>query len=211
MHDNEPSRRAEGFTPPRHRSDVATLTDPELVAQIMHGSHDAFAEVYNRHGRPAHSLATLLGGDDAEDIVQDIFLRLWHQPGHFDASRGPLRSFLMMQIRSRKIDLLRSGGSRRARETTTSVEQTCRSAEDGALARLANEQSWSLLLRLGERQRSAIGLAYLDSHTYREVAVLLALPEGTVKSRIRQGLTQMRQSIERDDADRIGPNGGGEP
>lgn len=182
-----------------------------MVTQIGRRSHAALAEVYNRHGGPTHSLAARLCRTDANDIVQDIFLRLWHQPGRFDANRGSLRSFLMMQIRSRSIDLLRSSGSRRARKTAAWVEHTGPSAEEGALARLAGERSWSLLSRLNGGQRSAIALAYFGGHTYREVAVLLAVPEGTVKSRIRQGLTQLRRSIELDNIDRITLDRRGEP
>lgn len=202
MDDGDPSLRAETTAPARHRGDVANLTDAELVEQIGRRSHAALAEVYNRHGGPTYSLAARLAAADADDIVQDIFLRLWHQPGHFDANRGSLRSFLTMQIRSRAIDLLCSSGSRRARETATWAEHACPSAEHEALDRLHDERSWSLLLRLNEGQRSAIALAYFGGHTYREVAALLALPEGTVKGRIRQGLTQLRQSIELDNVDR---------
>lgn len=195
----------ERLTPTRDRADVALLNDSDLVAQIGRGSHVAFAEVYKRYGQPAHRLAALVGGDDADDIVQDVFLRLWDRSGRFDASRGSLRTFLMMQVRSRRIDLLRSGGSRRARETTNSADYTSRSAEDGALARIDGDESWSLLFRLDHHQRNAIGLAYFGDHSYREVAALLDVPEGTVKSRIRQGLTTLRKSTELADVDQIDP------
>lgn len=158
MDDDEQSPRPVTTAPSRYRSDVADLSDPELVSRIGQGSYAALAEVYGRHGGPAHSLAARLHGTCADDIVQDIFLRLWQHPDLFDAERGSVRSFLMMQVRSRSVDLLRSSGSRRARETATWVEHTGPAAEDGALARLAGERSWSLLSRLDEGQRNAIAL-----------------------------------------------------
>ncbi len=210
MNDDDLSLRTETTAPAPHQGDVANLTDPELVTHISRQSHAALAEVYNRYGGPTHGLAAQLCGTDADDIVQDTFLLLWHRPDRFDASRGSLRSFLMKQIRCRAFDPLHGSGSRRASKTAIRAEHSGLGAEDGALARLAGERSWSLLSRLNKGQRSAIALAYFGGHTYQEVAILLAVPEDTVKSRIRQGLTQLRQHIEFDNVDRVGPGGRGQ-
>ncbi|MEO6628727.1 MAG: sigma-70 family RNA polymerase sigma factor [Aquihabitans sp.] len=196
MSDDELHLRVEMTTTARDRADAVVLADPELVEALSRGSHVALAELYSRHGGSTHRLAARLCGTEADDVVQDVFLGLWRHPDRFDATRGSFRSFLLMQIRSRAVDGLRSSGSRRTRETAIWAEQTGPAAEDGALARLAGERCWSLLTPLNEGQRSAIALAYFDGRTYREVAVLLGLPEGTVKSRIRHGLTQLRLSIE---------------
>lgn len=198
MNDGKPSLRTETTAIARHRADVADLTDQELVTRIRRRSHAAFAEVYSRHGGPTHSLAARLCETDADDIVQHVFLWLWRHPERFDPSRGSLRSFLMMQVRSRAIDELRANGSRRAREAACQAERASPTAEDTALAHLTGEQAWSRLSRLNRGQRNAIALAFFGGHTYREVAVLLAVPEGTVKGRIRQGLTQLRQAITAD-------------
>jgi RNA polymerase sigma-70 factor (ECF subfamily) len=195
MDDDKPSLRAETTAPGGDRGDVARLTDPELVELIARQSHAALAEVYNRHGGTSHSLAARLCEPHADDMVQHVFLRLWHQPHHFDVHRGSLRSFLMMQIRRRSTDLRCTSGSHQEGETGTGVERLA-PADDVALAHLVGERCWLLLSRLDEGQRSAIALAYFGGHTYREVAVLLAVTEGTVRSRIRHGLTQLRVFIE---------------
>ncbi len=179
--------------------DVAQLSDARLVERIALGSHDALAEAYSRHGANMHKQArSLRGAGDAGDVVQDVFLRLWNQPEHFDPARGSLRSFLTMQTHGRAIDLLRSDNSRRARETTTvdAPSPADPTTEDHALARLAGERTWRYLEQLSHGERHAIALAYFGGHTYREVAVLLEQPEGTVKGRIRNGLRRLRHELD---------------
>jgi len=178
---------------------VAQLSDARLVECIARGSHDALAEAYSRHGGTVHTQARRLRGDgEADDVVQDVFLRLWDQPGRFDPTRGSLRSFLTMQTHGRSIDLLRSDNARRARETTALVAPSPAdpNTDDRALARLAGDRALQLLARLSDDERHAIALAYFGGHTYREVAVLLEQPEGTVKGRIRNGLRRLRNELD---------------
>ncbi len=179
--------------------DVAQLSDARLVESIAQGSHDALAEAYSRHGANMHKQARRLRGDGgADDVVQDVFLRLWNQPERFDPNRGSLRSFLTMQTHGRAIDALRSDNARRARETTThsSPRPTTPTTDDRAIARLAGDRAWRHLARLNHGERHAIALAYFGDLTYREVAVLLEQPEGTVKGRIRSGLRRLRNELD---------------
>lgn len=183
----------------RPDEDVAQLSDTRLVESIAGGSHDALAEAYGRHGGNMHRLARRLRGEGgADDVVQDVFLRLWDQPGRFDPARGSLRSFLTMQTRGRAIDFLRSDHARRARETVThsAPSSAIPTTEDRALARIAGDRAWRLLERLNHAQRRAISLAYFGGHTYREVAILLEQPEGTVKGHIRDGLRRLRNDLD---------------
>ncbi len=178
--------------------DVAQLSDARLVGCIARGSHDALAEAYSRHGGNVHKQARRLRGEgDADDVVQDVFLRLWDQPERFDPTRGSLRSFLTMQTHGRAIDALRSDNARRARETTTlrAPRPTTPTTDDRALARLAGDRAWRHLSQLNRGERHAIVLAYFGGHTYREVAVLLEQPEGTIKGRIRTGLRRLRNEL----------------
>lgn len=177
---------------------VAPLSDAQLADGVARHSHAALAEIYGRHGDEMHKLAQRLRGPtSADDVVQDVFLRLWDQPGRFDAARGSLRRFLMMQTRAHAIDLLRSDNARRARETVGIAGRSPISpaVDDGALARLTGDHAWRLLSLLSDGERSAIVLAYFGDHTYREVANLLGQPEGTIKTRIRSGLGRLRHLL----------------
>ena len=172
--------------------DVGTAGDLQLVVAIARYDQDALAEVYRRHGGVALGLAKRLAGDRslAEEIVQEVFLRIWNEPAKFDAARGSLRAYLLAQIHGRSVDLIRSESSRRNRE-----EREARLAAENSYD--LEREVWDLtlaenvreaLVELPSDERSAIELAYFGGHTYREVAVLLDAPEGTVKSRIRSGL-----------------------
>ena len=133
----------------------------------------------------------------AEEIVQEVFVRLWNQPERFDPERGSLRSFLLAQTHGRSVDVLRSDGARKEREA-----RDARSAAEAGYD--LEHEVWDLavadrvreaVLTLPEDERRAIELAYFGGRTYREVAALLGAPEGTVKSRIRSGLKRLRASL----------------
>ncbi len=178
-------------------TEIGSASDAQLVGRIGRGSHEALAEVYSRHGIDVHNLARQRHWGNAEDVVQDVFLQLWAYPERFDPERGSLGSFLIMQAHGRSIDVLRSESSRRNRETAKVAEPApaAPAVDDRALARLAGEHARQLLARLPDAERQAITLAYFGGRSYREVATLLAQPEGTIKSRIRSGLRQLRTDL----------------
>ena len=181
-------------------NDVRDQSDAALVVGIARYRQDALAEVYRRHGGAVYALAMRVVGDggNAEEIVQEVLLKLWSQPDRYDPDRGTLRSFLLTQTHSRAVDLLRRDGSRRRREQTDSQ----RTAEAGydlehevwdlAVA----EQVRGAMHALPINERKPIELAYFGGHSYREVALMLDEPEGTVKSRIRSGLRRLRSELQ---------------
>lgn len=179
--------------------DLTECSDAVLVVAISRYRQDALAEAYRRHAGAVFALAKRLLVDVgmAEEIVQEVFLRIWNQPEKFDAERGSLRSFLLAQCHGRSVDLLRSETSRRAREE----RDARRTAEKGydleheVLDLSMAEKIKDALGTLPDIERDAIALAYFDGHTYREVADLLDQPEGTVKSRIRSGLKRLRTEL----------------
>ncbi len=178
---------------------LADASDAALVVAIGRWREDALAEVYRRHAGVAFALARRLLGDKerAEEVLQEVFLRLWHQPDRFDPERGSLRSFLLAQTHGRAVDMLRSETSRRRREeqdarrTAESPPDIEREVVDLTVA----ERVKDIVAGLPPDERRAIELAYFGGHTYREVAVLLDQPEGTVKSRIRSGLRRLRGAL----------------
>lgn len=173
------------------------LSDLDLVAGTAARQQAALAELYRRHHDKVHRMASIMGGSTyADDVSQDVFLRLWHQPDRFDPARGSLTSFLLLQARSRCIDLLRSGRARHARETNDQQWGGHRaSAETEALIQHAGDAVRHALGRLPTAELDAIALAYFGGHTYREVAGLLGQPEGTTKSRIASGMRRLRAAL----------------
>jgi RNA polymerase sigma-70 factor (ECF subfamily) len=175
---------------------IDQVSDAQLVTSIARYSEVALAEVYRRHGGAVFGLArrTLNNAAEAEDVTQEVFLRLWNQPDRFDPTRGSLRSFLLAQSHARAVDAIRSLSSRRLREArdarrTASAEYDMQhEVWDLALA----DQVARALGELPDEERQVIELAYFEGHTYVEVAHLLDQPEGTVKSRIRNGMRRMR-------------------
>lgn len=179
--------------------DIEEFSDAQLVTAIGRYSEVALAEAYRRHGGAVFGLAkrVLHSAPEAEDVTQEVFLRLWNQPDRFDPARGSLRSYLLAQTHGRAVDAVRSSASRRLREAKDAMRRA-RSAYD------MQHEAWDLALadqvtvamgELPDEERRAIELAYFDGRTYREVARLLDQPEGTIKSRIRNGMRRMRAAL----------------
>lgn len=183
----------------RDHDDLREMSDGALVVAIGRWRQEALAEAYRRHGGAVFALARRVLNDAtaAEEVVQEVFLRLWNQPDKFDPGRGSLRSYLLAQTHGRSVDQLRSETSRRKRE-----EREARSTAEAGYD--IEHEVWDLAVadrvrealgELPDDERRAIELAYFAGHTYREVAVLLDAPEGTVKSRIRTGLKRLRGGL----------------
>lgn len=174
-------------------------SDTALVVGIGRYQQESLAEVYRRHAGAVFGLARRLLVDTAlaEEVVQEVFLRLWNNPDRFDPERGALRSYLLAQCHGRSVDLLRAETSRRGREERDAM----RTAEAGydleheVLDLAVADRVKRAMAQLGEGEKRAIELAYLGGYSYREVAVMLGEPEGTVKSRIRAGLKKMRRDL----------------
>jgi RNA polymerase sigma-70 factor, ECF subfamily len=181
------------------RIDLAAASDAALVVAIGRYHEPALAETYRRHGGAVRALAQRVVGSDflADEVTQDVFLRLWREPQQFDATRSGLRTYLVAIAHHRAVDLVRSESARTAREQRGAEPPDASSydvehlAWDLAMA----EQVRVALDGLPDTERDAIQLAYFEGRTYREVASLLGEPEGTVKSRIRAGLQRMRRTL----------------
>jgi RNA polymerase sigma-70 factor (ECF subfamily) len=162
---------------------------------MVSGSEDAFAEIYRRHAATVRSVARMILGAVAtcDDVVAEVFVGLWVSPVSFDPARGTLRSFLRLQARSRSLDVWRSETARRRREETQ--ERYAGQIPRGIDAEfLAAEQATSVrraVELLPPTERDAVRLAFFGGMSYRGVAALLGLPEGTTKSRIRSGLRRL--------------------
>ncbi len=184
---------------PLRRVRVQRADDAALAVAVRDGDDAALAELYSRHGGTCLALARRVLGDRvlAEEVVQEVFVRLWRDPARFDPVRGSMRSWLCAQVHGRAVDLLRAESARRAREQRDAFRSaTIDDDLERAVADLTEgEAVRRALASLSDGERQAIELAYFGGHTYREVAVLLEQPEGTVKSRIRSGLLRLKAAL----------------
>ncbi len=190
---------------PRER--LEDVDDSELVFAVGRGDDVAMAEVVRRHREPVVAFARRVVGDHAraEEIAQEVFVRLWERADRFDPQRGVLRAFLLAIAHGRALDVVRSDVARQRREErdVVAVRGSGRGADDHVAAWTVAEAVRNALSLIPESERRAIELAYFGGHSYRAVASMLGEPEGTVKSRIRSGLARLRTILANQDL--LGP------
>jgi RNA polymerase sigma-70 factor (ECF subfamily) len=175
-------------------------SDSALVVAVARRNETALSELHRRHAGAVNGLALKITRDAtfAEEITQEVFVRLWQQPERFDAERGSLRAFLLTTAHGRSVDVVRSESSRRKREERdfVSTPETFDASPEGEImAKALGDDVKAALRELSEGERKAVELAYFGGYSYREVAELLDEPEGTVKSRIRSGLRQLKKEL----------------
>lgn len=179
---------------------LSNASDTDLIAGIGDRDADALAEVYRRHGAAVFGLSKRVLGDEslAEDVTQELFVRLWNEPRRFDPQRGALRSFLQRQAHSRSVERVRSEEARRRREDRSIAldVEPLEDLESRVVESIDSERVRRALDSIDVDDRRAIVLAYYGGISYREVAIRLGLPEGTVKSRIRAGLRRLSSMLD---------------
>lgn len=173
------------------------LADEDLISLVENDDSAAFAVLYDRHSRPAFSLAYRMMGQRqaAEDLIQEVFLRVWRSTGSYRAERGSVRTWILSIVHHRGVDLLRSTASRR--RTQDRVEASAEKAQPSE----AFSEAWrnsqrnevrQALETLPSEQLKVLELAYFSGYTHVEIAELLDLPLGTVKGRMRLGLKKIK-------------------
>ncbi len=153
------------------------------------------AELYDRYSRVVYAVALRVLGDTgaAEDVLQDVFLQLWRNPGMFDASRGTMTAWLAVIARHKAIDQQRK---RRPEDDVTEVMLAVEPDLDDAAERSrAMEKVRGVLGGLPAEQRKALEMAFFDGLTHTEIAAKLGEPLGTVKTRIRAALMALRKAF----------------
>jgi RNA polymerase sigma-70 factor (ECF subfamily) len=167
--------------------------------RMASGDESALTEVYDQYASFVYGLALRVIGDPraAEDVSQDVFVSVWERPEAFDPERGSLRTWLGTLAHRRAVDYVRREEARRRRtERDASRRTTVPDVEEIAVALVTAERVRDALDLLPDDQRRAIQLAYFGGKTYRQVAEVLGIPEGTAKSRLRLGLRRIAAALE---------------
>jgi RNA polymerase sigma-70 factor, ECF subfamily len=190
------------MTEPSPPENVAGIdpSDAELASRVTSRDEAAMATIYARYGSAVFALANRILGDRglAEDISQEVFLQLWNNSEQFDAGRGKLRTFLLTRTHGRCVDVIRSRNARTAREDRVADDRSAPTPDplDAELTALTEaEMVRTAIDNLSVEERTVLHLAYFGANTYREVARILDLPEGTVKTRMRSALKRLRVDL----------------
>ena len=169
--------------------------DAELIAGLRARDEAAMNALYERYSGIVYAVALRVLSETslAEDVLQDVFLQLWRNPGAFDANRGSLGAWLAVISRHRAIDVLRK------RRPQTDLEEIVISfnaplAEDASRKQIV-ERAREAMQQMSPEQRSALEMAFFQGLTHTEIAAKTGEPLGTIKTRIRSGLMALRKCV----------------
>ena len=178
------------------------LRDGQLVELVAQKDAGALEALYERYGRPAYSLARRILTDEtlAQDVVQEVFLSLWRDARRFDAGRGTVATYLLSMTHHRAVDVVRREENLRRWRTSDEgleLEPDPRArVEDEVEASERRTEVRAALAELPDAQREALLLAYFGGYTQREVAALVGVPLGTVKTRMAAGMRKMKEALQ---------------
>jgi RNA polymerase sigma-70 factor (ECF subfamily) len=179
-------------------SDADVDIDAALARRIVEDrDREAFDALYSRHAAAAYGIArrVLCDAALAEDVVQEVFLGFWTSPERFDPSRGALKTWLLMIVHRRAVDAVRRAVVRRKVDLIDDLGPPAEDVQDTALRHADADRVRHALSALPESQRQALLLAYWGGHTQAEIADLIGVPIGTVKSRVYTGFQRLRAQL----------------
>jgi RNA polymerase sigma-70 factor, ECF subfamily len=183
------------------RIPYATMTSEDLLTTAATGDRDAFAVLYDRVAHQVIGIATRVLRDRtlAEEVSQEVLVEVWRKAARFDPERGSAAAWINTLAHRRAVDRVRSEQAARDRDDRVARRDRQDGFDEVAEQVEANLEHWQVrqaLSALTERQREAIELAYFAGHTYRDVARVLGIPEGTAKSRLRDGLARLQTLLD---------------
>lgn len=188
---------------PEHPLQPPELSDETLIDRVKRGDVLAFTQLYDRYGPAVYAMAAhLLGPVDAEEIVQEVFLRLWHKGDQYDDIKGSFRAWFMTIARHRIVDALKQRNQEQQWLALKEVDELLAEAidpapdvADAAWARQQQELIAHAIQALPAEQRRAIVMAYFGGFSQSAIAQQLGWPLGTVKKRIRLGIQKLRDYL----------------
>jgi RNA polymerase sigma-70 factor (ECF subfamily) len=178
-----------------------------LVERLSAGDETALADLYDRYASFVYGLAVrmLVDRQIAEDVTQEVFVFVWEHPGRIDPGRGTLRGFLGTLTHRRAVDAIRREQARRRREARVAPAEDVDDFSEAVLRADTAGRVRRAVEALPDQQRRALELAYFDGYTYRQVADVLGIPEGTAKSRLRMALARISDSLQPELCEKGGP------
>lgn len=181
-----------------------SVIDPGLLARVVKGDQQAFSQLYDQSSTLLYTIAfRILGSrDEADELLQDVYLEVWRKVARYDVGRGTPVAWLITLTRSRAIDRLRSRGSRGHQSTITLDESPAARLADHGPSPFETQADQELRMAVGtaigglpQAQQQAIELAYYEGLSHQEIAAKLNQPLGTVKTRIKLGMSKLRDSL----------------
>ena len=178
------------------------LRDGQLVELVAQKDAGALEALYDRYGRAAYSLARRILTEEtlAQDVVQEVFLSLWRDARRFDAGRGTVATYLLSMTHHRAVDVVRREENlRRWRTSDEGLELEAdpkARVEEEVVTTERRAEVRAALSVLPPAQREALLLAYFGGYTQREVAALMGVPLGTVKTRMAAGMRKMKEALQ---------------
>ena len=181
--------------------EAATPSTPdELLHRVAGGDQVAFAELYDQTAPRVLGLIKRLLKDHAqsEEVTQEVFLEIWQTATRFDTARGSASSWMLTMAHRRAVDRVRASQAGRDRDLRIGVrdlDTDFDSVTESVEIRIEHERVERALARLTELQRQAVQLAYYGGYSHSEVATMLGVPIGTVKTRLRDGMIRLRDEM----------------
>lgn len=179
--------------------ETVQIPDADLLRAVAQGDEESLAAIYDRYRTILFGLLFRILGNraEAEDILQEVFVQVWQRARDFDENRGKAFTWLVTLARSRAIDRLRSLGSR-SRTIEAATKESADAVADAVEDAINNERGEVVreaLKELPEEQRAALLMAYFDGFSQSEIAERTNTPLGTVKTRMRTGMTKLREVL----------------
>jgi len=185
---------------------VTSMIDPALLARVVKGDQQAFSQLYDHSSTLLFTLAVRILGnrEEAAELLQDVYLEVWRKVSRYDVGRGTPVAWLVTLTKSRAIDRLRARASRGYQAANSLEVGTAAEVADSGPSPFETQADQELRLAVGaavaglpQAQQQAIELAYYEGLSHAEIASRLNQPLGTVKTRIKLGMSKLRDSLQR--------------
>jgi len=175
-------------------------TPAELLERVAQGDQAAFSDLYDQLAPRVLGLVirVLKDHSQSEEVTQEIFLEVWQTASRFDPNKGGASTWLLTMAHRRAVDRVRSSQSGRDRDTKVGIRDFTPdydNVSETVEIRVEHERVEKALARLTELQRQAVTLAYYGGYSHSEVAAMLSVPIGTVKTRLRDGMIRLRDEL----------------